>query len=1853
MKNLTLCLLILLLPLISISQNRIVKCGYTAMTCYGAGNSGYVLAVHDVRALTNTIPDGTNSSPPVTHLSDWTAGRMGQVFGIAIDNDGNIYVTASTSYGNNNSPGSAGHGGIYKVDGITGAVSDFASLPNTGSGLGNICHHPDLDLFYVTNFEDGKIYRLDMSGTILGTFDHNGPSSQTNPPFIDLGERPWGIAYYDGRIYYGIWTENKTVTNPTQANEVWSVAIDGTGNFVNSSSQCEVILPVIKDDWSSPPSDISFSDVGNMLVAERTMKGDMQDGAHSSRILEYSGIAPLNSCNPNWGTAKVFYIGAISSNTNAAGGVDYGYGGYDVAGDELLECDSIIWGTGDGLIFQSNPTIFSYGLAGLRAAGNSNVPTDPYFTETSSYHIDADGILSSQDKTDIGDTELYFCGCDDGGSGGGCVKEVDTKTFSTIIETPRPDNRNMDLGYSGIQDSDSGDYLICGETNSFSSQDIYVNTLDISGTISTSAICGWNQQSEMAHWMNESLVNPNLPNGGYVYTGSVNQEPNRDMHIKVTDKSGSIINTTIFGGNDNSDEIGYSVIEDRNGDYVAVGKRISQNGGISAFAAGLDSSFSVKWIKEYRINGFAWSVVEMPRRGADGQNVYAVTGVSNNRVFIMVISAATGNPIGAPQLMTYDLDSNPATQEVGHSINVDQTGNLILTGAAESGAVLDSVINSANNNTIFIMRIPNANVWPSPTSPGVYDYVYLLDIPDSDNELGRHIIANAENEYLITGRAYARDQKQLIDEGHGYLLKVRNSGYQVEWINEYLDPNYAFTNLERVEQAQDGGYYLSGSIWNVGPNARDYNKFALKTDTQGKLSDCDCCAPIQVNSKSPIVDQRFYDVSHISFEDAYQAQFEQQLIHSDQTFCDQYCPQQGCDIVTTHTIDIASDTCCIVKLDLNNGMSGVYGIQIDIIGGGVVFDFATVNLAMPFFIDSNGPSYIKLNSTAGEIPPGFYNDFIKFCYGISSGSSNSQTIMITYYDEFCNLIRDCRDIIETDCEVVPTDEECFEIEDIVIECDSTLTGLYKVTFNVDNNSGQVLGDLTFFPVGTGITVIPSTVSITPPVLTGTISDDQCMSVYTTGPFPKTIQLTYSMIDTAGLFCCSVNDTLNLTLPNCCDPCENNDVFAVLNQTTTDIDSCCHTVDIHNSCDQILTKIQAEVLTPGVSFSSTYIGGGWNSSWTLNPITGTLVDYVPDILPAPAGLYNELVGFCLQNSVNAFPQEVAIHYYISDGMGGEDILCTDIILLECETEEEECIEVVEYEVYCDSLTGEYFLDFCIENISVPPFTATEIALYVPAPYDFDFAVSPNLFSGLTFGFGDVFCGTTQITGIPPNLPMAGDILTIEFEMHYNLPNQPYECCEIRDSINIVLPECDTIPDNCIDITEYDVYCDPATGEYFVDFCIQNVSSPPFTATEIALYVPTPYDADFAVSPNLFNGLNFLPGDVFCGTTQIAGIPPNLPMAGDVLTIEFEMHYNLPNEPYECCTIRDSINIELPPCGCEQPQDPHCCDLLDVESIPQSRDKCCYTNVLTNNKGTGVIQLIATILTPNRVFGSVTPIGGFNTSVSGGATIISATHSGGFIPLGTNPAYDFCIINTTLPSPTWTYSTQIEYQWVEIVGNQEVVICREIINYKCARDIIIDPTVCVGDISVNPEPQDLSCYDGVGVDPIIIELVIPVDASISEVAIEVVDNKILGYNICNNDEFVTEIIRDECQIYLDVSDFGVQQGIGEIVLYLEVERTNQLVFELIVNQISMRDDSPVTCEITKTITGCDRNGELNDVIDSGLYQYQDNIQIDGHIQQGSNVTLKAGNQVSLIEGFTVDLNAVFDVQIDKCLIIVGDQ
>lgn len=425
-----------------------------AVTCWGYFQTDAVLAIQNLDAYQSAPPTlGQNWLPaPLGYHGPgniWNRKNLGTIFALTYDNLGNIYVCHSSAFTWAWNPGDdqlgpGGAGAVYKIDAITGLISTFvgigsaaaSSLPNVPDprvqawnpfgltdsypGLGDITYDYDNNQLFVTNMEDGKIYRLDMLGNVVGSFDPLGLDGGTaDPGFAPLGERLWAVKYHRGRLYYSVWSKDAgPSTYPASAgggprhgaqdNQIRSVAINAPasgnpGDFTPGSDRQEITTPVYPNraglSYSNPCSDISFSPEGYLGVAERGMDTDTSTTPHQSRGMEFR-CDPLTGQWALFGAPadNAFSIGLISGQ-NTAGGLDYDYNKTD---EYVPGKGRRVWWTGDCLGgFTGNPGCEVYGIQGVPVTGG-DAGAGPV---TGSILQDVTGVQDGGKNT-LGDIEI-------------------------------------------------------------------------------------------------------------------------------------------------------------------------------------------------------------------------------------------------------------------------------------------------------------------------------------------------------------------------------------------------------------------------------------------------------------------------------------------------------------------------------------------------------------------------------------------------------------------------------------------------------------------------------------------------------------------------------------------------------------------------------------------------------------------------------------------------------------------------------------------------------------------------------------------------------------------------------------------------------------------------------------------------------------------------------------------------------------------------------------------------------------------------------------------------------------------------------------------------------------------------------------------------------------------------------------------------------------------------------------------------------------------------------------------------------------------------------------------------------
>lgn len=448
---------------------------------------------------------------------DVRAGEVGQVFGIAIDNDPspNIYLAATAIYGLNlvitHPPGSKpgdlpvrvrkgrpdaewmagqfGSGGpsaIYRVDGRTGAVSRFATISLDGisggpAALGNIAYDRGHHQLFVSDLATGMIHRLDMDGHDLGHFDHgkDGRTAANLSPvpfdrstvanvandrfdtespatwgFAPAARRVWGLAVHAERLYYAV------------ANgQIWSVGLDQGGAFANDA---RVEIDVPRGAGAAPVSDIVFSHEGAMIVAQRAIIGTHYDykalqptaAAHVYRFWPEQPDDP-NTPSGWYQKPEEYAVGYASGNHSGGGGVDLGYGYKSDGTFDFSECEQALFVTGDALRsfhqvqdgFQPDGQLQLYGLQITPARPVMGFNTPPAI----SYFVNYADAMGSEDRDGtVGGVRIFKLDCNEKVCP---VDAASTSTTTSVANIPpsQSGGGNPAGGGNGGGDNGGGD----------------------------------------------------------------------------------------------------------------------------------------------------------------------------------------------------------------------------------------------------------------------------------------------------------------------------------------------------------------------------------------------------------------------------------------------------------------------------------------------------------------------------------------------------------------------------------------------------------------------------------------------------------------------------------------------------------------------------------------------------------------------------------------------------------------------------------------------------------------------------------------------------------------------------------------------------------------------------------------------------------------------------------------------------------------------------------------------------------------------------------------------------------------------------------------------------------------------------------------------------------------------------------------------------------------------------------------------------------------------------------------------------------------------------------------------------
>ena len=403
-------------------------------------------------------------------------------------------------------------------------------------------------------------------------------------------------------------------------------------------------------------------------------------------------------------------------------------------------------------------------------------------------------------------------------------------------------------------------------------------------------------------------------------------------------------------------------------------------------------------------------------------------------------------------------------------------------------------------------------------------------------------------------------------------------------------------------------------------------------------------------------------------------------------------PDQCCDSLMVMTTLNSSGGMCCTTVDLKNKVGfPVTKFEAEIINSpGWVYNVSSLAYASGYNWDAPpAGSIISINHTSGQIPLGTTSQALSYCLASTNTSASpSQTVVFRWYavlpgDSIRRVI--CTDTLTTSCPNT-MGENCVALVDSTMQCNPDNPYEYFFNFTVQNLSGIPMSKVVLENLTPGFgfsecnsstaSTILSIISNPIPLPNGAVSSNLCAKIISPIPI-LTPQL---MCFRIGLYSdslgCNSSDSICVLLRPCCDPCA---MVAATAEQAGFSDSCCYIVDLHRSCGyEIFTKVETEILTPGVVFGAYSLGGPDAGDWFIAPgATSTSVTIGSISGAIQQDLVDDLIQFCLDSitSPNQIPQRIVVRWYTSTPTG-DMVLCTDTMILNVPINcEKPCIEGV--------------------------------------------------------------------------------------------------------------------------------------------------------------------------------------------------------------------------------------------------------------------------------------------------------------------------------------------------------------------------------------------------------------------------------------------------------------------------------------------------------------------------------------------------------------------------------------------------
>jgi gliding motility-associated-like protein len=527
-------------------------------------------------------------------------------------------------------------------------------------------------------------------------------------------------------------------------------------------------------------------------------------------------------------------------------------------------------------------------------------------------------------------------------------------------------------------------------------------------------------------------------------------------------------------------------------------------------------------------------------------------------------------------------------------------------------------------------------------------------------------------------------------------------------------------------------------------------------------------------------------------------------------------PPNGCDGVESFNEELGGDQCCYAFgyfIPPAGNMDTITCVELEIQGADWIFNTGSLQIGGNFGWSSpptNTVLSVGSSTPGAPLPTGVQQGVVDYCFAPANPNPSSLIVVaVKYYKKLPGgeKVLLCEQIIEHECAEGPT-EDCVMIENFQVNCNPDNPYEYLFNFTVTNLSTSTINqvflqDLTAnfgFSDCSSSNFLPAiALNLPGPLAPGNTSAPICVKIVSAIPILTPVIVDFRLGLISDDYCCHSATKIPLTLEPCCDPCDENGV--IVNDLGNQADACCYSLDLINNCEyDFFSKVETEILTPGVLFGYHGLGGPDAGNWTIAPGSSpTSITWVPNGGSVPFGTTQDIIQFCLDdiNDPSEIPQQVLVKWYTEGCICTDSLVCVDTLTFNCEIDYP-CLEVSDQEIECDEDNEKYIYTFTVTNTSAIPFAATDLFVSVDAPADVILTPTGGLIPFTTPLVSGQSATVTTCIESTAGFPAPSGFAVLRYRLAFFNGASADTCCFENQVDTLFFPPCENEPADCSQI-----------------------------------------------------------------------------------------------------------------------------------------------------------------------------------------------------------------------------------------------------------------------------------------------------------------------------------------------------------------------------------------------------------------------------------------------------------------------